>query len=132
MEDSSEKPKLEKEQPNSVEISMGTLFKIRVDGKVTRKVYVINDIGNGDYFDAMILKRNKKGERYILGGSTFRSEDFGERAGQMSPEEVIEAAKLGAEKMGYVLSQRELDILLESAKKKPRTISPSSSPDQKI
>ncbi|GEM_PF-5440410 len=109
-------------QAETVEISMGTLFTVRSFGKVTKRVDVITDIAESNYFYSAQLQKDSDGVYFGIGG-TGGPEVFGRVVGQMSPEEVIEAAKLGARKLGYEYTQGQIDYLLTSAQKGTRSLS---------
>lgn len=89
-------------KPKSVEIFFGTLFSVRGLGEERKKVGVIIDVGEeeanvgeGSFFHIGSVVEDRDGNRMIEVYGTGGPETFGEIVGQMSFEEIIEAAKRG-------------------------------------
>ncbi len=111
----------EEPQPEQVEISFGTLFTVKKWGEETDRVDFVIDIGEKNYFFAASLQEDNEG-RFWWSCGTAGPENFGRVVGQLTIEEVIEGKKRGCQKFGYEISDKELEILRESAKKGSRII----------
>ncbi len=108
-------------QPNSVEISFGTLFTVRSFGKETKRIDCITDIGEDSYFYAGQVLKSKNSRNKIVHTGTGGPEVFGRVVGQMSAEEVIEAFREGA-RDGWVFTDIMEASVRESAQKGSRTL----------
>lgn len=105
-----------------VEISFGTLFKVKQFGKETDRVDVVIDTGEKNYFFAAEVLTNDEGERIWWPSGTAGLDNLGKIIGQMTPEEVIEAKRRGCRRLGYEMSKEEFEILHEYSRKGPRVL----------
>ena len=112
------------EQSKSVEISFGTMFtpsSEHVDEP--GRIDVITDIGEGDTFGSRTLHKDDKGTYLSILGGTGDSDDFGEKIGQMTPEEAIEGLNQGWIRAGVgELPQKVRDIAIKEAEKGSRIL----------
>lgn len=108
-------------RPQSVEISFGTLFSVREFGKETKRVDVVVDVGEDDYFIAgQTHKRSGKFAFSIPG--TAGNDNFGRKVGKLSVDEVMEAARLGATAQGYELDEHQVEYLKNASRKPARVL----------
>ena len=117
-------PRVEAEsQPESVQISFGTLFTVLRFGIATERVDCITDIGVDTYFHAGQVSKSKRGKDMIVFTGTGGPEVFGEVVGQMPVEDVVEAFREGARDGGEGVFTDETERrLMESARKGVRSL----------
>lgn len=107
-------------RPESVEISFGTMFVPKPE--YGEGIDVITDIGESTTFESFTLFEDAEGKYLYLSGGTGGANIFGEKIGQMTPEEVIEAFSQGYRRMGRELSAKHMSLLQEGAKKGSRIL----------
>lgn len=107
-------------RPESVEISFGTMFTpLGEDGRID----VITDIREGETFSARRLFEDDQGKYLNWLSGTGDSQVFGQKVGQMNPDEVIEALNQGYLRvLRKGISEKQRLHLTELSKKAPRTI----------
>ncbi|MEK7565793.1 MAG: hypothetical protein AAB506_01985 [Patescibacteria group bacterium] len=93
-----------------VEINFGTLFRVLEWEKPTKRIDVITDVCQDDWFEAGNLKFNKKGEAFLspVGYGTGGPEVFSEIVGRMDPDAVIEAVERGWVEFGHTEVPKEI------------------------
>ncbi len=94
-------------------IAFGTMYEVLSE---EGRVEVIVDIGNNNWFGAATVVRDETGYRMLSYPGTSGPEVFGRIVGQLTPEQVIEAARKHAVDQGYELPERSLNYLLENSK----------------
>lgn len=110
------------ESLESVEISFGTLFRVKIAGKEIDRTDMVFDIGQGDWFFSAFLFKTPEGKTAWRWAGTGGSENVSRVVGQMTPEEVIEAARAAKEAAGQTFSQEDLEELQGYAKKGSRSL----------
>ena len=106
-----------KENHRSVTISFGTLFSV-IGTSDKSRVDVVIDIGEGDWFESARIHKTNEG-RMFKGVGTVELKAFGQVLGQLTNNEVIEAARLG---WGKHFSKEMQDDLEQLAQKGSREI----------
>ncbi|MCX6705800.1 MAG: hypothetical protein NTV24_01690, partial [Candidatus Woesebacteria bacterium] len=84
-----------------IKIGFGTLFEV---AEIEDRTDVIINVGEGDSFESARVGETEEGKRWLSYSGTSLRSDIKRIVGQMSPEEVIEAAKQGA----MLVENREL------------------------
>lgn len=98
------------------EISQGTLFTVREFGKETERVDVIIDIGEDDWFESARIRFTEDRRMMIGIGGTGGPDNFGKVVGQLTAEQILEAARLGTKVLyGYELSDNQVNLYKEAA-----------------
>lgn len=102
-----------------VQIAFGTMFEVSTEPD---RIDVIVEVGEDNWFEAARVVRDDTG--YILASypGTGGPEVFGKAVGQLTADQVIEAAKKHALEHGYELPEESLNYLLENAKALPRIL----------
>ncbi|HEX8923591.1 MAG TPA: hypothetical protein VF828_02560 [Patescibacteria group bacterium] len=118
-------PALPEKEPfaqESVEISFGTIFRVKSFGRVTDRTDVIIDVGKDTWFIAVNLAQENEGYTFIGFPGTANPEVFGIPVGRLTPEEVLEAAKKGAIRLGYELGESQINHLRTNSTVSPRQL----------
>ena len=105
-----------------VEISCGTLFKVREDGKETERIDVITDIGKGDIFSSSRLFEDTEGRYFCYMVGTAESKLVARIVGQLSFRETAAMARLGNKKFAWEFTNEDLDSLRSNFAKGKRLL----------
>jgi len=102
-----------------IEISFGTLFKVK---NYPDRTDVVINTGKDDYFEAARLHKTEDGKDTFFWSGTAGPENIEELAGKLTPEQVFEAYKNGAKRVGIELPEEFMQILIKYSQKGPRKI----------
>lgn len=108
-------------RPESVEISLGTVFKLRRDEE--QRGLILDPRTSGDYFGYVILQLDERLRNYWVSVvESGNKRDIAEIVGTMSLNDILIAAQLGEEKYGTPVSPKLLVEVRSRAQLDPRVL----------
>jgi hypothetical protein len=113
---------IKREQENgsqTVQISFGTLFEVLTEPD---RIDVIVEVGENNWFEAARVVQDETGYRLASYPGTGGPEVFGKLVGQLTADQVIEAAKKHALDHGYELPDESLKYFLTNSQVPPRIL----------
>jgi hypothetical protein len=110
---------------HSIEISFGLLFTPVINGcELNERVNVITNLGSGNNFGAHLIVKDNDNQWCIPAGAggTAGIENVGAIIGQLNPEQVVYAYRLGIQKAGIPESDSGLNFIITNSIQNPRII----------
>lgn len=108
-------------EPKTVEISVGTVFKLRRDEN--QRGLILDPRSEGDYFGFSLLQVDERLRKFWLGEIENGSKrDIVKIVAQMTLQEILAAAEVGEEKYGNPISPKLLVEIRSRARQAPRVI----------
>jgi hypothetical protein len=103
-----------------IEVGFGSLIKTRQDDE--EGVYVLIDVKrvHGEIWFSMAPIGEVNNEKYFIGGGSEVPENIAEVLGKMSPEEVLDACKLGCklDEVNEKITNKLIRVLKKNSRKK--------------
>lgn len=108
-------------EPKTVEISVGTVFKLRRDEN--QRGLILDPRSEGDYFGFSLLQVDERLRKFWLGEiENGNKRDIVEIVAQMTLDEILAAAEVGEEKYGNPISPKLLVEIRSRARQAPRVL----------
>ena len=107
--------------PKTVEISVGTVFTLRRNE--SQRGLILDPRTDGDYFGFSLLQSDERLRKFWLGEiENGNKRDIVEIVAQMTLDEILAAAEIGAQKYGNPISPKLIVEIRSRARQAPRVL----------